>query len=93
MPLGTLKQVELEAASPLAARYVLRLLVLQEGFVIEMSASARGRRPHSEAYFRWTLQEAEREFEKILKRKTRPGRKRCYSEVCFLPEGQLQLFS
>lgn len=92
MPLGTLKQVELEASSPLAARYVLRLLALQEGFAIEMVASACGRQPHSEAYFRWTLQEAEREFEKILKRKTRPGRKRCYNEVCFLPEGQMSLF-
>lgn len=92
MPLGTLRQVELEASSPHAARYALRLLELSEGFVIEKVSSARGRQPQSEAWFRWTRQEAERDFEKILRRKTRPGRKRCYREVCFLPEGQLSLF-
>ena len=92
MPLATLRQVELGATSPQSARYVLRLLELREGFVIEKVSGARGRRPQSEAWFRWTRQEAERDFEKILRRKTRPGRKRCYREICFLPEGQLPLF-
>jgi hypothetical protein len=92
MPLATLRQVELEAVSPQSARYVLRLLELREGFVIEKVSGSRDRRPRSQPLFRWTLQEADRDFEKILRSKTRPGRKRCYREVCFLPEGQMSLF-
>lgn len=92
MPLATLRQQQLEADSPHRARYVLRLIALREGFVVEKIASSLGRKRRYDARFFWTKREAEISFEKILRQKTRAGRKRCYREVCFLPNGQLPLF-
>ncbi|MDO3377098.1 hypothetical protein [Geoalkalibacter halelectricus] len=92
MPLAILRQQQLEADSPHCARYVLRLVALREGFVVEKMASSLGRKRRYEARFYWTRREAEINFEKILRQKTRVGRKRCYRQVCFLPERQMSLF-
>lgn len=92
MLLAILRHQQLEADSPQHARYVLRLLALREGFVVEKVASSLGRKRRYEARFYWNRREAEISFERILRQKTRVGRKRCYRQVCFLPDQQMSMF-
>lgn len=93
MPVAIIKQVELEANSALGARYLLRLLELREGYAVERVASARGRKPQVEAWFRWDRQSADKLFARIARSKTKQDRQRRYYPVCFLPDQQLSLFA
>jgi hypothetical protein len=86
-----IRQIQLKADSACNAWYHLRLLRIQDGYVIEKSSgSERGQGP-LEAWFRWGREDAERVFSKIVQRKTRTNRTRVY-RMC-PASAQLELFS
>lgn len=85
-----LRQTYLEAKSPHHPWYLLTMIQLAEGFVIEKKSGCQGRRPHIDAWFRWESFAATETYDKILRRKTRLGRKRVYRQV--QQPDQLELF-
>lgn len=68
----------LEAESAMNACYQLKLLRLQEGFVVEKLSGRKGHLGDRRAWFFWDQSEAEQAFERIVLKKTSPGRKRVY---------------
>ncbi len=83
-------QTYLEAESPRHAWYQLRMIQLAEGFVVEKKSGSRGHKAHTEAWFRWEPAAARKVYDKILRAKTKTGRKRVYREVS--SPDQLELF-
>ena len=66
------RSVELEdTASPRRAQYALCLKQLSEGYVVEVSWGADSALPCCEMYYRPTLVEANRKFERIMANKTK----------------------
>jgi len=89
--MNVLQQTYLEADSPGHAWYRLQLIQLAEGFVIEKHSGCRGRKAHTEAWFRWDKTAARKVCDRILRNKTKDGRRRVYREVP--SPAQLELFS
>ena len=87
---NVLKQTYLEAESPRHAWYQITMIQLTEGFVIEKCSGCQGRKPHIEAWFRWESLAANEVYDRILKTKTKLGRKRVYRKV--QQRDQLELF-
>ncbi len=85
-----LRKTYLEAESPRYAWYQITMIQLVEGFVIEKKSGCQGRKPHTDAWFRWESFAATETYDKILRRKTKPGRKRVYRQV--QQPDQLELF-
>jgi len=83
-------QTYLEAESPRHAWYQIRMIQLAEGFVVEKKSGSHGHKAHTEAWFRWETAAARKVYDKILKAKTKTGRKRVYREVP--SPDQLELF-
>jgi len=82
----------LVAESKNNAYYSLRLLVLDEGFVLESCHGSYGRQAGRECYWRATIDQAQHLYDKIMRQKTRPGRLRVYSEIEDRDGHQMQLF-
>ena len=70
-----LKSVYLEAESPRRAFYKLSLKKITDGYLVCKESGANGKVLHREAWFRETLREAERLFERKLLQKTSVLRK------------------
>ena len=70
-----IKSVYLEAESPKRAFYVLALKKIADGYLVCKESGAEGKVLHREAWFRETLTEAERLFERKLLQKTRVSRR------------------
>ena len=70
-----LKSVYLEAESPRKAFYVLTLRKITDGYLVCKESGAKGKVLHREAWFRETLIEAERLFERKLLQKTKASRR------------------
>lgn len=85
-----LQQVFLKADSACHAWYLLRLLHIRDGYVIEKSSGSSRGRGQLEAWFRWGREDAERVFSKIIQKKTKPNRSRLYRMGS--PSTQLELF-
>jgi len=85
-----LVQTYFEAESPRHAWYQIRMIQLAEGFAVEKKSGSCGRKAHTEAWFRWESTAAQKVYNKILRVKTQPGRKRVYREVP--SHAQLELF-
>ena len=75
MKRGVIKEVELEADSPRRAFYVLRLEKISGGYLVSKESGGNGRVFHRQAWFRQSLDDADRFFLRIVKQKTDPGRK------------------
>ena len=86
-----LQQIFLQADSAYSAWYLLRLLAIRDGYVIEKSSGSTRGRGQLEAWFRWGREDAEKVFCKILQNKTRTNRTRTYR--IGPPSTQLELFS
>lgn len=70
------RSVELEDdVSPRRAQYVLHLKQLSEGYVVEINWGAGNALPCREMYYRPTLVEANKKFERIMADKTNATRK------------------
>lgn len=85
-----IQQVFLQADSVCSAWYCLRLLHIRDGYVVEKTSGSTRGRGQLEAWFRWQREDAEKVFLKIIRRKTKPNRKRVYS-MCS-SSMQLELF-
>ncbi|RMH03590.1 MAG: hypothetical protein D6704_12410 [Nitrospirae bacterium] len=85
-----LSQTYLQSDSPAYAWYQLRLLRLAEGFAVEKTSGCRGRKPNTEAWFRWEETAARKLYDKILHTKTSGNRQRRYKQS--QEEIQLSLF-
>ena len=65
-----IKRVYLEANSPRKAFYALALVRITDGYLVCKESGAMGKVLHKEAWFRESLEEAERLFEKKVLQKT-----------------------
>lgn len=75
-----IKEVTLVANSVRKAEYRVSLLRLAEGYAVEKISGPSGKRGVPDAWYRRSLDEAEKKFSDIIREKTRPGRKRQYHE-------------
>jgi len=50
-----LLQTYLQAESPGGAWYQLQMVQLAEGYAVEKQSGCRGRKAHTEAWFRWDV--------------------------------------
>ena len=80
-----IKRVYLEADSPRRAFYELTLEEITDGYLVRKRSGASDKVLHRECWFRERFEEAEKLFERIVRKKTTPGRKRTYRPV---PEGK-----
>ena len=83
-----LRFITLEADSATNAWYQVKLLRLREGFVVEKRSGRRGHLGDMRAWFFWDQEQAEKTLKRILREKTKPGRKRIYR---LLPTPDLSL--
>ena len=79
-----LQDIMLETDS---AWYQIKLMRLQDGYVVEKLSGRKGFLGDRRAWFFWELSDAEQTVEKIIRRKTTPGRKRVY-KVVFASRGK-----
>ena len=70
-----IKSVYLEAESPKRAFYVLTLRRITDGYLVCKESGAEGKVLHREAWFRETLIEAEKLFERKRLQKTKTSRR------------------
>jgi len=70
-----LRKIELWADRPKKTFYVLRLERISECYLARKESDGNSRVFHRKAWFRESLDEAERFFLRILKQKTDPARK------------------
>lgn len=82
-----LDKVYLEANSPKKAWYVLELVELAEGFAIIKHSGSQSAKGIEEAWFRLTLEQAEKKFSDIKNKKMNKQTGRIYIEV---PSSELQ---
>jgi len=85
-----LRHVRLEAASTRGAWYELKLLRIQDGYLIDKISGAEGMKPHTETWFRKGFQEAVSKFEAIVREKTNPiSRRPRHYQVVLREEGSV----
>lgn len=76
--LAILRNIILEAESATNAWYQIMLLQFQEGFVVEKRSGRKGHLGDRRAWFFRDQAQAEKTVNRILREKTKPGRKRVY---------------
>lgn len=87
----TLQTDRLEATSPQNAWYELELVELQEGFAVFKRSGRQSAKGVEEAWFRRTLESAEKKYRDMIKQKTLRTTGRQYKKVDIV-KSQLNLW-